>query len=148
MMDTLTIRRMRESDLPAAVRLEQLCFAHPWSEQSLRAELTHPRGAFFIAEQGGAPVGYAGLQFVADEGYVANIAVDPAARRQGIGGALVDALCEFCAAQRLSFLTLEVREGNAPAIALYASRGFVPVGTRRGFYTDPDEDAVLMTKYF
>lgn len=144
----LTIRRMLESDLPTAVLLEQKCFSHPWSEQSLRAELTHPRGMFFIAERDGMPVGYAGMQFIADEGYVANIAVDPAARRQGIGGALIDALCAFCGEQRLAFLTLEVRESNTPAIRLYAGRGFEPVGTRRGFYTDPAEDAVLMTRFF
>ena len=82
-----------------------------------------------------------------DEGYISNVAVHPDARRQGIGDALIDALAAKAAELELAFLTLEVRESNAPAIALYAKHGFHPVGKRKNYYDAPKEDAVLMTCY-
>ena len=147
-MEKLLIRIMAESDIPAAAALERLCFSEPWSEQNLAAELRNPRGMFFVAEQSGELMGHAGMHHVEDEGYIANIAVNPAARRQGIGDALVDALCGFAAAKKLRFLTLEARESNHPAIGLYQKHGFEPVGKRKNFYDKPVEHAVLMTKFF
>ena len=86
-------------------------------------------------------------QILLDEGYISNVAVHPDARRQGIGDALIDALAAKAAELELAFLTLEVRESNAPAIALYAKHGFHPVGKRKNYYDAPKEDAVLMTCY-
>lgn len=134
---------MEAGHLPALAAIERACFRAPWSEQALREELG--KGIFLVAERAGAAVGYVGCQTVLDEGYITNVAVLPAARRQGVARALLGALTEQAARQGLAFVTLEVRASNAPAIALYEGAGFRPAGVRRRFYTQPTEDAVLMT---
>ena len=90
-------------------------------------------------------MGYIGLMYVLDEGYISNVAVDAAFRRCGAADALVGELIRRCRRMLLSFVTLEVRAGNAPAIALYEKHGFRAVGRRRGYYEKPREDAILMT---
>ena len=112
----------------------------------LTEALFDAQASFIVAEsEDGGLLGYAGLHVVLDEGYIDNVAVDPACRRQGIADALIDTFVRFGAA-RLAFLTLEVRAGNAPAIALYEKHGFYEVGRRKGYYDDPKEDAILMTR--
>ena len=100
-----------------------------------------------MAECGGETAGYAGMHCILDEGYIDNIAVFPAYRRQGIAGALLSAL-EGCARMRnIRFLTLEVRASNVPAIRLYRGYGYGEVGRRPHYYSRPQEDALLLTKY-
>ena len=111
----------------------------------LREELG--KGIFLAAERDGAAVGYVGCQTVLDEGYITNVAVSPDCRRQGVARALLDELKARAVQAGLSFVTLEVRASNAPAIALYEGAGFVRVGVRKNFYTAPAEDAVLMTLF-
>ena len=82
---------------------------------------------------------------VLDEGYIANVAVSPVFRRQGIGRQLVRTLLER--SKDLAFVTLEVRASNAAAIALYTECGFQSVGVRKKFYSHPTEDALLMTVF-
>ena len=84
-------------------------------------------------------------QILLDEGYITNVAVFPEQRRRGIAGQLLQVFLNFAEANRLAFLTLEVRASNAPAIALYRKHGFQTVGQRRNYYQKPDEDALLMT---
>ncbi|MDY3617928.1 ribosomal protein S18-alanine N-acetyltransferase [Agathobaculum sp.] len=144
-MSGLQIVPVEDCHLPALAHVERACFAAPWSEDALRDELG--RGIFLAAEQDGEVAGYVGCQTVLDEGYVTNVAVSPAFRRQGIGRALVSALLSRAQDMRLSFVTLEARASNAPAIALYKGAGFRVVGTRKGFYRNPAEDALLMTCY-
>jgi ribosomal-protein-alanine N-acetyltransferase len=99
------------------------------------------------ALDGDTVAGYIGLMYVLDEGYISNVAVLPAYRRQGVGKALIGELEREAGKVRLSFLTLEVRASNAAARALYADRGFRDTGLRKNYYEKPIEDAVLMTKY-
>lgn len=141
----MTVVPMEERHLAALAEIEKACFHAPWSTDMLREELG--KGIFLVAEQDGAAVGYVGCQTVLDEGYITNVAVSPACRRQGIGRALVGALTSHARGQGLTFVTLEARASNAPAIALYEGAGFRRVGVRRNFYTAPIEDAVLMTLY-
>lgn len=141
----MTVVPMEERHLAALAEIEKACFHAPWSTDMLREELG--KGIFLVAEQDGAAVGYVGCQTVLDEGYITNVAVSPACRRQGIGRALVRALVSHARSQGLTFVTLEARASNAPAIALYEGAGFRRVGVRRNFYTAPTEDAVLMTLY-
>lgn len=140
----MTIERMEERHIEGIAAIEKSCFRHPWSADGLREELG--RGLFLAAVEDGVTVGYVGCQIVLDEGYITNIAVLPAFRRRGIAERLLGALLER--AEGLSFVTLEVRESNRPAAALYEKMGFSRVGVRKGFYTEPTEDAVLMTRYF
>ncbi len=92
-------------------------------------------------------VGYAGLHCILDEGYIANVAVDPRYRRQGVAGELLGAFLRFGQAN-LAFLTLEVRASNEAAIALYRKYGFQEVGRRKQYYDAPREDAIIMTLEF
>ena len=139
----------RPEHLDELEALEQICFSLPWSREALVSQLPDPMHVFLVAvDASGAVLGYVGMMHVLDEGYISNVAVAPPARRQGIGDGLIEELLHRARALELSFVTLEVREHNEPAQALYRKHGFVPVGKRRNYYQAPVEDAVLMTKEF
>ena len=144
----MKIEPMADCHIAGIAALERACFHAPWSENALREELGNESNLFFTAVQDGEVVGYLGCQTVLDEGYITNVVVAPGHRRQGIASALLAALQRGAAEKNLSFLTLEVRVSNEAAIALYEGFGYVPVGKRKNFYTDPAEDALLMTCYF
>ena len=140
---------MTADHLDEAAALERVCFSDPWSRNMLAGEPDNALAAFLAALDGtGAVVGYAGLQVVLDEGYILNIAVRPDCRRQQIASQLLEVFINFAQGNRLSFLTLEVRASNAPAIALYERWGFAEAGRRRNYYEHPREDAVIMTREF
>ena len=138
---------MSADHLDEVAELERICFSTPWSRNMLAEELDNALSAFLVAlNDDGQVVGYAGLQVILDEGYIANVAVRPDCRRQGIAGKLLQVFLDFAQANRLAFLTLEVRASNYGAIALYGSRGFRSVGRRKNYYEHPKEDAIIMTK--
>ena len=139
---------MDRSHLSQIAQLERTCFSTPWSEEMLAQELYNDNASYVVAQgEDGSVLGYAGLQVVLDEGYIDNVAVRPDCRRQGIASALLGAFERFAQAH-LAFLTLEVRASNTPAIALYEAHGFVREGLRKQYYTNPREDAVIMTRRF
>ena len=128
--------------------LEKRCFSLPWTWDMLLGQLPDDSHEFLATvDEEGKLLGYVGMMTVLDEGYISNVAVAPEQRRQGIADALIAALLERASLRALSFVTLEVREHNEPAIALYEKHGFVPVGLRKNYYEAPAENAVLMTKY-
>ncbi len=129
--------------------IERQCFSCPWTLDQLRSQLSDDRHVFLAAvAENGAVLGYVGMMFVLDEGYISNVAVAPAYRRQGVADALISALMMRAEELGLAFATLEVRAGNEPAKALYAKHGFVPVGRRKNYYDLPKEDAILMTRFW
>lgn len=139
---------MHRGHIDQIVALEKECFSTPWTETMLSDALFDPQASFIVAEDGeGNILGYAGLHVILDEGYIDNIAVEPAARRHGVASALLDVYCRFGAAN-LAFLTLEVRASNTAAIGLYEKYGFQRAGLRPGYYSHPREDAVIMTREF
>lgn len=144
----MTIREMDLTHLVRAEALEKECFSMPWSMEMFLAELNDPHCLYFAAEEGDRLIGYAGMQYVLDEGYINNIAVAADFRRRGVASALMDRLISAAKELSLAFLTLEVRRSNASAIALYEKYGFERVGLRRDYYSLPREDAVLMTLFF
>lgn len=133
------------SHAPAIAALEAACFSDPWPEDFILRHLEN----FIVIDNPGtdALAGYVCLSHVLDEGSIDNIAVAPAFRRQGLADELLRAAEAKAAELALAFITLEVRASNAPAIALYEKHGFTRVGLRRGYYENPREDAILMTKY-
>ena len=140
---------MTADHLDEVAELERLCFSDPWSRNMLAEELDNALSAFLVAlDSGDRVVGYAGVQVILDEGYIANVAVRPECRRQGVAGKLLQVFLDFAQGNRLAFLTLEVRASNYDAIALYGSRGFPSVGRRKNYYEHPREDAIIMTREF
>ena len=141
---------MTADHLEELEKLERICFSRPWSRKMLAEELENECAAFLVAEDAatGKVVGYAGLLVVADEGYITNVAVFPAYRRRGIATHLIQVFINFAKGNRLAFLMLEVRPGNAAAIALYQGFGFKEVGRRKNYYDLPKEDALILTRVF
>lgn len=144
-----TIICAQERHLDELLELDKQCFSVPWIREQFLYCLDQATIDCFAAvdEEDGAVLGYAILGHVLDEGSLDNIAVAPSHRREGIAAALLDRALRRAAELSLAFVTLEVRQSNAPAIALYGKFGFVPVGKRKGYYEKPREDAVLMTLF-
>ena len=129
-------------------QLERSCVSMPWTREMLLGQMPDDSHEFLAAEdESGELLGYVGMMTVLDEGYISNVAVAPEQRRRGIADALIRTLLDRAEMRELSFVTLEVREHNKPAIALYRKHGFVPVGLRKNYYEAPTENAILMTKY-
>lgn len=143
MTDRAEVVPFSRAHLADVAELERLCFSSPWSEKALELYLTDGI-AFVAAGADGRALGYGGMLPSGNEGEILNLAVHPDARRQGLGGALLDALLAEAVRRGLALVALEVRVSNLGAIALYRSRGFAVAGVRRRFYTAPVEDAYTM----
>ena len=139
------IRPACEADLKQIAEIEKQCFSLPWDEDMLRIQLGREY-VFPVAADGETILGYVGMQYVLDEGYISNVAVSPHHRRKGIANMLLDALHLETEKLSLSFVSLEVRASNAPAIALYKKHGYVEEGRRKNYYQKPREDAIIMTR--
>jgi len=142
----ITVREAQEEDLNAIVRIERASFGDPWSATSFRSVLESERGYACVAVRGELVLGYCIAWKVGDEAELANIAVDPVVRRSGVGARLLDDLLLMVDAPPGATLYLEVRASNAAAQALYRSRGFEASGRRKGYYTHPTEDALVMRR--
>lgn len=143
----IAITPMEAEQLAQIAALETFCFSDPWPESILAHELQNPLSLWLCAMDGDIVTGYIGSQTVLGESDMMNVAVHPDYRRHGIGRALVLALCEALKKQMLATsLTLEVRDSNLPAIALYASLGFEQIGLRKNYYQHPKEDARILRK--
>ncbi len=144
-----TIRDAEPALIPQIEALEKRCFSLPWTQEQLRGQLRDAQHEFLAAlDPDDGLLGYVGMLYVLDEGYISNVAVEPDCRCTGVGDALIEALEARCVQHGLSFATLEVREGNLPARALYEKHGFENVGRRKAYYDRPKEDAILMTKFW
>ncbi|MBO4389699.1 MAG: ribosomal protein S18-alanine N-acetyltransferase [Lachnospiraceae bacterium] len=149
-MKQFTVRPMTREDLPAVAELEKLCFSEPWSLAQLSDSLHRQEYTFLVATEEADPsrvAGYLGARIVLDEMDIANVAVFPEYRKQGVASAMLDRLLETAEERELYGVTLEVRVGNEPAIFLYEKKGFVREGVRPKFYSRPTEDALIMWKY-
>ena len=138
---------MTVSHLDRVCEIEQQCFVHPWSRESIEAELNNENSLFLVACENDRVIGYIGMNFVIDEGYIYNVAVDEKYRHNGVATALINELVVYAKKNNFCFLTLEVRQSNTAAQSLYEGFGFCRVGLRPNFYRDPKEDAVLMTLF-
>ena len=146
-LDTnFTIEEMRRSDIDAVSIIEEECFSLPWSKRSLLEAFSHTPWAFFVARVQKKVVGYGGVYLILDEGQISNIAVLPAFRHMGIGQAILERIISHCNENGASKITLELRESNNAAYALYEKLGFFKVGARPNYYQNPTESAILMDK--
>ena len=144
----VNITQMLAEHSSQLAEIEKLCFSTPWSEKQILDELENPLAAYFVAVDGDVVAGYIGSQTVLGEACVMNVAVHPNYRGRGVSTLLMQALVDHCKATECTLLTLEVRESNEPALGLYRSFGFEVLGKRRNYYTEPKEDALIMTLLF
>ncbi len=138
---------MTSGQLEDVYIIETECFSHPWSKQSLEEELNNETSLFLVAKEENEVIGYIGMSIVIDEGYIFNVAVREKYRNKGVATALINELVTYGKKNNFSFITLEVRESNLPAISLYSKFGFIKAGERKDYYSNPKENAILMTKY-
>ena len=146
MSGALTIRPAGAPDAAAAAALAAVCFPDPWPVSGFAAELENPDSVFLVCGPPEALHGFAVARSCAPDGEILDIAVAPAARRQGLGAALLLAALQALQRRGVTDVYLEVRASNAPAIALYAANGFAPCGRRKNYYARPVEDAILMKR--
>ena len=144
----VTVRAMVAEDVPELAALERENFSDPWSEASFEAELKNPHGITLVAEADMETAGYLNAFLVGGNLHINTFCVAVEQRGKGIASALMEQLLEIAVSSGAEDATLEVREGNTPAQALYRKYGFIPVGVRKRFYREPEEDAVLMKKEF
>ncbi|WP_340021617.1 ribosomal protein S18-alanine N-acetyltransferase [Paenibacillus sp. FSL K6-1096] len=143
--DELVFRLMRLEDIPDILVIEREAFTMPWTEDAFRNELTHNHFAkYMVMELAGQIIGYAGMWAIVDEAHVTNIALLEAYRGRKWGERLLDELMRTAAYLGMQSITLEVRVSNEVAQNLYRKKGFRPAGTRKGYYSDNREDALIM----
>lgn len=141
------VRAMRAGDVGAVSAIEALAFTDPWPASAFTQLLARDYARLIVAADAqDSAVGYCITLSTMDEGEIANIAAHPTWRHQGIGGRLLDEAMASAAGRGVTALFLEVRESNAAARALYASREFRQVGRRRGYYQHPTEDALVLRR--
>jgi len=142
----IIVRELKVEDSAAVAEMEQQIFSDPWSEKSVMETVQQKQSVCFAAEKAGHILGYLLVYHAADEAEIARIAVQKEARRQGAAGKLMQALEHYCEEHKMEKLLLDVRESNEAARSFYTRNGFVEDGIRQGFYTNPSEDAVLMSR--
>lgn len=142
----MTVRRAMIEDAKGIFAIEMECFSVPWSLDSIETELLNEdKKLYYVVEDANGVVGYAGAWLVYDEGQITNIAIRPSARRQGFGAKLTSALIEECFKRGMHEIFLEVRISNLSALSLYRQLGFTVKGMRKNYYSEPKEDAYIMS---
>jgi ribosomal-protein-alanine N-acetyltransferase len=147
-LSQISLQPATRLDLPEVAALERTCYGDPWPASAFVALPNNDRVYFAVAraEVQRRLAGYVVAWYVMDEGELANLAVAPGDRGQGIGGALLDAMLADAGSRGINQVYLEVRESNVSARQLYASRNFEEVGRRKQYYRSPKEDALILRR--
>ena len=140
----MEIRRARPDDSTGIELLEGLCFPDPWSKKDIFSYICSESGMCFTVIEDGKVIGYLIGRIIAPEGEIYRIAIHPDRRCRGIGYRLMSYALKTERGRGIETVFLEVRSKNAPALFLYESYGFERIGERKGYYKNPDDDAVLM----
>lgn len=145
MSNTVSYRQMTKDDIKEVVITEQEAFSTPWSEEIFLHEMEGNAYAHYIvAEKASEVIGHCGMWVVLDECHITNVAVRQTMRGQGIGEGLMRKAIELCKMNEVRLMTLEVRVSNNTAQQLYRKLGFQDGGIRKNYYTDDQEDALVM----
>ena len=142
--ETISIRRAATNDVDAIRRIDHQVYPTPWSPSMLLQQIVGDDRLHLVAEVTDQLVAHAGILFLADEGHVSTIAVDPDHQRRTVGHNLLLILVRAAIDAGVSGITLEVRAQNQAALALYRRFGLAPVGVRRGYYGDNGDDALVL----
>lgn len=141
----LSIHLMNEKDVDEVLNISNLSLKESWSKESLLKEITNPLAKYFLVKDNNEKIlGFAGVWIIVDEGHITNVAIHPNFREQGVGTYLMTSLIEGCKTQKCNSITLEVRESNIAALKLYEKLGFKAAGKRKRYYSDNNEDAIIM----
>ena len=143
----MILREMLIDDLEQVMEIERELFHVPWIREGFFTFLTREDAMFLVVEEKEQILGYCGLLMVLDEGDITNVAVRRDRQKEGIGNFLMESLIRLAAERGVTTIHLEVRVGNDRAIRLYERNGFTRDGIRKGYYSDPIEDALLMTRH-
>lgn len=145
-LSDITISAMTRDDVEAVVEIESEAYGkHHWAKSSFYDEMSNNLAKYYTAKlPSGELAGYAGTWHIIDEGHITTIAVKKEYLRNHIGEAIIQRIIEDCYKNNIKYLTLEVRVSNIPAIKLYEKYGFKSLGTRKGYYQDNNEDALIM----
>lgn len=142
------VEKATVADLPRISELEEQCFSDAWSESALLSQIN---GEFYLTfvlkTEEGELLGYISGSLLDTEAEIFRVATDKSRRRQKIGSTLVSHFISYVKEKGCSQIFLEVRESNTPARALYTSLGFAENGVRRGYYKNPKEDAILLSRH-
>jgi [ribosomal protein S18]-alanine N-acetyltransferase len=145
MNKSLTFRLMSEEDINDVLEIEHKSFATPWSREAFFNELTHNQFALYVVlEEDNKVIGYCGAWIVVDEAHITNVALLPEYRGRKLGEALMRQLMELASEKGAITMTLEVRVSNFTAQSLYRKLGFQNGAIRKNYYTDNQEDALVM----
>ena len=145
-LSEIFITKMTKDDIDEVSTIEAEAYGkHHWSKSSFYDEMSNNLAKYYVAKNSdGELVGYAGTWHIIDEGHITTIAVKNEFLRNHVGEALIHQIIEDCYKDGVKYLTLEVRVSNEPAIKLYEKYGFQSLGTRKGYYQDNNEDALIM----
>ncbi len=138
------IEPMRVADLDVVESIDRCCFPQPWQRMIYETELKNRAACYLVARIGQEIVGYGGAWVIADEAHLTTLAVEPKHQGEKVGERLLLCLMEESVMRRASHATLEVRESNCPAQHLYRKYGFRNAAIRKNYYTDTDENAIVM----
>ena len=143
---SITIRKMTQLDIEVVVKIEEESYgSHHWSKESFFNELSNDFAHYFCAINSESNIiGYIGTWQIIEEAHITNISVKPDYRRKKVGEALLHHAIEDCYQNGIKYITLEVRVSNEKAIGLYEKYGFKSLGTRKEYYQDNNEDALIM----
>lgn len=145
MADSYVVVPMGVEHVDGVFEVEKLAFSTPWSKEAFLQEVTeNPRAFYLVVLDGDRVIAYAGSWIILDECHITNVAVHPEFRRQKIAIRLMEILREAVKLRGVLGITLEVRVSNLSAQNLYKQLGFVEQGVRKGYYTDNNEDALIM----
>ena len=146
-MPPLRFEPLNAQHIPAILEIENASQGAPWSERAFLNELTHPHSIFRVAFHQRDLVAYGGIWTIVDEAHVTTLTVAPDRRKLGFGEALMIELLAESIRAGMTCSTLEVRAGNLPAIKLYEKLGYKTIATRKRYYPDNQEDALVMWLY-
>ena len=142
----IIIDRLALADLDDLMKIESTAYGeHHWSRDSFVAELNNKVATYYAAKNtDGKLIGYIGTWNIVDEAHITTIAVHEDYRRKRVAQALIAKMLEDCYNNFIKYITLEVRVGNVSAVRLYEKYGFKSLGTRKGYYQDNGDDALIM----
>lgn len=146
MNDMITYRKMTEADIDGVLKIEQEAFSLPWTRDAFVQEMTTNLHAYYVVAENseGQIVGFCGMWIVVDESHITNVAVNEQLKGQGIGEGLMREAIRVSKESGVVLMTLEARVSNTVAQSLYRKLDFQNGGIRKGYYTDNQENALVM----